>query len=134
MKFRVKTKGHYDVIDITDKVQRMVDDSGVINGVVVIFVPGSTAAMTTIEYESGVIQDFINVLEKIAPEDFDYVHHSRWGDRNGGAHIKAALIGPDLNIPIEDGKLVLGTWQQVVLIDFDERPREREVMIKVMVD
>ncbi len=134
MKFRVKTKGHYDCVDITEKVQRRVDESGVKSGVVLLFIPGSTVAITTIEYEKGVIQDLINVLERVAPEDFDYLHHKRWGDRNGGAHIKSALMGTDLSIPVENGRLVLGSWQQVVVIDFDEKAREREVVVKIVKD
>ena len=132
MKFSVKTKGHYDCVDVTGQVQQMVNKSGVKAGLAVVFVPGSTAAITTIEYEEGVIQDLINLLERMAPEDFDYLHHQKWGDRNGGAHIKAGLIGPDLSVPVEKGILVLGTWQQVVLIDFDEKPRSREIVVKVI--
>ena len=98
----------------------------------VVFVPGSTAALTTMEYEEGSVEDVKAVLEKLAPEDADYQHHRRWGDRNGAAHIKSALIGADLVIPIEQGKLALGTWQQIVLIDFDERPRQRDVIVKLM--
>ena len=134
MRFKVQTKGHYDFIDITDRVAAAVAGSGVRSGVAVVFVPGSTAAVTTIEFESGVIEDLIAVFEKLAPEKAEYKHHLRWGDRNGAAHIKSALVGPDLTIPIEDGALALGTWQQVVLIDFDERPRAREVIVKTVPD
>lgn len=132
MRFKVKTQGHADFIDITAEVQNVVTQSGIKDGVVLIFVPGSTAAITTIEYEAGVIQDLVNVLEKVAPEDFDYLHHQKWGDHNGAAHIKAALIGPDLTVPLENGELILGSWQQIVLIDFDERPRQREIIIKII--
>jgi len=132
MTFQVKTKGHYDFVDITGEVIGEVSYAEVKDGVAVVFVPGSTAAVTTIEYEPGVINDLIKVLEKIAPAAADYEHHQAWGDSNGAAHIKSALIGPDLTVPVEDGKLVLGAWQQIVLIDFDERPRTREIIVKII--
>lgn len=128
----VKTKGHYDFVDITDKIQVCLQSADIKSGVAVLFVPGSTAALTTIEYEDGVMNDLKDVLEKIAPEDYDYKHHQKWGDHNGAAHIKSAIIGPDLTIPITDGKLDLGTWQQIVLIDFDEKPRTREIIVKII--
>ena len=134
MKFRVKTKGHYDFIDITNYIQQAVIAAKAQQGIALVFVAGSTAAITTLEYEQGVIKDLTNVLERIAPEDADYLHHQKWGDRNGAAHIKSALIGTDLNIPIENGRLILGSWQQVVLIDFDERPRDREIVVKIISD
>lgn len=132
MRFTVKTRGHYDFVDITDRVAAAVDRSGANEGAVVVFVFGSTAALTTMEYEEGLIADVREALEKVAPEDGGYHHHQRWGDRNGAAHIKSALIGTDLSIPIERGKLALGTWQQIVLIDFDERDRTREVIVKIL--
>lgn len=132
MKFSISTRGHYDFIDITGQVTALATKSKVKNGVAIIFVPGSTAAITTLEYEEGVISDLIKVLEKIAPEKGNYKHHLKWGDRNGAAHIKSALLGTDLTVPIENGKLGLGTWQQIVLIDFDEKPRKREVVVKVI--
>jgi secondary thiamine-phosphate synthase enzyme len=132
MEFTIETKGRYDFANITDKVISEVKKSGVKDGIAVIFVPGSTAAITTIEYEQGVIEDLKNVLENLAPENADYKHHEKWGDRNGAAHIKSALIGPDLTVPIKDGRLQLGTWQQITLIDFDERPRTRRIIIKAI--
>ena len=105
--------------------------SGIHDGLTVVFVSGSTAAITTIEYEPGVINDLKEVLEKIAPFGLDYEHHKRWGDNNGDAHIKSALIGPSLSVPIENSKLVIGTWQQIVLIDFDEKPRERKIIVNI---
>ena len=132
MKLTVPTKGHSDFVDITDRVAAAVEQSGITAGAAVVFVPGSTAALTTMEYEEGSVEDVKAVLEKLAPEDADYQHHRRWGDRNGAAHIKSALIGADLVIPIEHGKLALGTWQQIVLIDFDERARQRDVIVKLM--
>ena len=132
MKISVKTKGHNDVVDITSQVAEAINKIGLLDGVVLLFVPGSTASLTTIEYEEGVIQDLREVLEKIAPENFDYQHHQKWGDGNGAAHLRSALIGASLSVPFENGKLELGTWQQIVLIDFDEKPREREVIVKVV--
>lgn len=132
MKFTVQTKGHYDFIDITDKVAEVVDQSNVKGGIALIFIPGSTAAVATMEYEQGIIKDLINVFEKIAPENADYHHHKKWGDKNGAAHIKSALVGTDLVVPIENGQLQLGTWQQIVLIDFDEKPRTRKIIVTVI--
>lgn len=132
MKFKVQTKGHYDFVNITENVARAVKESHIETGVAVIFVPGSTAALTTMEYESGLIEDLKKVFESLAPETAEYKHHKRWGDKNGAAHIKSALIGADIVIPIVNKELQLGTWQQVVLIDFDERSRTREVIVQVI--
>ncbi|MEI6378206.1 MAG: secondary thiamine-phosphate synthase enzyme YjbQ [Candidatus Falkowbacteria bacterium] len=131
MEFAIDTKGHYDFINITPQVAQAVAASKIANGLVLVFIPGATAAITTMEYESGLIKDITATLEKIAPDNFDYAHHQRWGDHNGGAHIKAALIGPSLTVPLEDHQLQLGAWQQIVLIDFDETPRQRTVIIKI---
>ncbi len=133
MRFTIKTKGHYHFIDITDKVRKVVEDSGVKEGIVLVFIRGSTAALTIMEFEEGLIEDIKEALEKIAPEKGDYKHHLKWSDRNGAAHIKSALVGTDLVVPIESGELGLGNWQQVVLIDFDEKEREREVVVKCLV-
>jgi secondary thiamine-phosphate synthase enzyme len=132
VRFNVKTRGHTDIVDITAEVALAVRDSGVNDGVALVFVAGSTAAVSTIEFESGVLQDIKDVLERLAPEHADYRHHARWGDRNGAAHIKSAILGTDLTVPVEGGRPVLGTWQQIVLIDFDERARSREVVITVV--
>jgi len=132
MKFTIKTKGHYDFLNLTDRVANAVKSSGVTSGLACVFVVGSTAALTTMEFEDGIIQDIKKVLEELAPEKADYKHHQRWGDRNGAAHIKSALIGTDLTIPVENNELVLGTWQQITLIDFDEKPRTREVVVAVI--
>ena len=134
MKFSVRTNGGGEAIDITDKVRQAVGAAKMESGAVNIFVPGSTVAITTIEYESGVIQDLKNVLDKLAPVGADYEHHKKWGDHNGDAHIKAAIIGPDITVPIEGGQMALGIWQQIVLIDFDERPRQREILVKILVE
>jgi secondary thiamine-phosphate synthase enzyme len=132
MTFSVKTRGFNDVIDITERVQKMVKKSGVKDGLCLVSSPGSTCGITTIEYESGLIEDLKRALERVAPMSEDYEHCKKWGDCNGYAHVRSALLKPFLAVPIEDGKLVLGTWQQIVLCDFDNRPREREVMVKVI--
>jgi secondary thiamine-phosphate synthase enzyme len=125
------TTGKTDLIDITRDVCARILESGIAEGSVLIFVPGSTAALTTLEYESGVIEDLKEAIARLAPESLHYRHDARWGDGNGYSHVRAALLGPSLTIPIIEGKLALGTWQQVVLCDFDNRPRKRQVIIQV---
>ena len=127
----LKTSGDTDVIDITSQVIRKVTESGIIEGQVLLFVPGSTASITTIEYESGVVQDLKEAVERLAPEGIFYRHDARWGDGNGYAHVRAALLGPSLTVPLIDGLLVLGTWQQIVLVDFDNRPRDRKILVHI---
>jgi secondary thiamine-phosphate synthase enzyme len=100
--------------------------------VVFLFVSGSTAALTTIEYEQGVVNDLIRTIEKIAPQNIAYQHNLRWGDGNGYSHVRASLLGPSLNIPVTNKKLLVGAWQQIVLLDFDNRPREREVVVQII--
>lgn len=129
--FRVKTKGFNDVINITDRVENIVEESGVDNGICLIFVAGSTAGISAIEYEKGVIDDLKELFEKIAPRKGSYHHEKAWHDGNGYAHARAGLLNPSLTVPIENGKLLLGQWQQIVLIDFDNKERERTVIIKV---
>ena len=130
MRFTISTKGFTDVIDITSRVAEIVKKSKVREGICLISCPGSTAGITTIEYEPELLKDFKEFLEKIAPSDKEYRHDKVWGEKNGFSHIRSSLIKPFLAVPIENGKLVLGTWQQCVLIDFDNRPREREVIVK----
>ncbi len=125
------TTGKTDLIDITREVAARVSDTDIVEGSVMVFVPGSTAALTTIEYESGVIEDLREAIARLAPENLHYRHDARWGDGNGHSHVRAALLGPSLTIPVIEGKLVLGTWQQVILCDFDNRPRERQVVVQV---
>lgn len=127
----VQTTGKTDIIDITALVSEEIMKSSINNGTVSLFVPGSTGALTTIEFESGVINDLRAAIDRIAPEDMSYEHDKRWGDGNGYSHVRAALIGPSLSIPIIGGKMALGTWQQIVLLDFDNRPRERRVLVQV---
>lgn len=121
-----------DVHDLTSEVRRVVARSGVSSGQVLVFVPGSTGALTTIEYESGVIQDLIRAVDRLVPRDMHYDHDARWGDGNGYAHVRAALFKPSLTLPVHGGEVVLGVWQQVVLLDFDNRPRDRRVVVQVM--
>jgi secondary thiamine-phosphate synthase enzyme len=129
---QIKTRGESDIIDITGKVQEKVYTAQVTNGSLLLFISGSTAALTTIEAESGVVNDLRKAIERIAPETIPYEHDRRWGDGNGYAHVRSALIGPSLTIPIVSKNMLLGTWQQIVLLDFDNRPRNREVVIQIM--
>ena len=126
-KITLSTRGHSDMIDITGRIEEFVDESGVEDGIVSIFVQGSTGAVTTIEYEPNLVKDFINAMEKIAPSDISYEHGKTWNDDNGHSHVRASIIGSSETIAIRDGHLVLGTWQQVVVIDFDTSPRDRVV-------
>jgi len=132
MRFTLSTKGFTDIIDITSRVSEVVKKSKVREGICLISCPGSTAGITTIEYEPELLKDFKEFLEKIVPSDKEYHHDKVWGEKNGFSHIRSALIKPFLAVPIEEGKLVLGQWQQIVLIDFDNRPREREIKVKVI--
>lgn len=127
----VRTTAKTDIIDITPEISREVKESSIVNGSVTVFVPGSTAAVTTIEFESGVINDLEKAIDRMAPEDIYYEHNERWGDGNGYAHVRAAMIGPSLHIPIVEGRMTLGTWQQIVLLDFDNRPRKRRIVVQI---
>ena len=128
----VRTRGQGDAHDITKHVASAVAASGIASGLAVAFVVGSTAAITTIEFEPGAISDFNGLLDRLAPRDADYRHHLRWGDDNGSSHVRAALLGPSLTVPVVDRALVLGTWQQIMLLECDTQAREREVVIQVM--
>lgn len=132
--FVVETKGFTDVLDITPQVERIVSASGVGSGIVLAFTPGSTAGLTTIEYEPGAVSDLKDAVARIAPEGIAYAHDARWGDGNGFSHVRAALLGPSLALPVRGGALVTGTWQQIVLVDFDNRPRSRRVEVQVIGD
>ncbi|MEK7342066.1 MAG: secondary thiamine-phosphate synthase enzyme YjbQ [Candidatus Binatota bacterium] len=131
-KFTEKSQGFCDIIDITAKVQERIQKEQVRNGLATLFVSGSTAALTTIEYEPGLVQDLKELLERLIPSNKKYHHDDRWGDDNGFSHLRASLFGPSLQIPVESGRLLLGTWQQIVLVDFDNRPRTREIMVQIM--
>ncbi len=126
------TSSKTDIIDITPEVEGRVSSSGIENGNLLLFVSGSTASLTTIEYESGVINDLKRAIERIAPQDIQYEHDRRWGDGNGYSHVRAALVGASLYIPVRESRLLLGTWQQIVLLDFDNRPRKREVQVQIL--
>lgn len=126
------TRGHCDIRDITPDVARLVQESGLANGIVTIFTPSSTSGLTTIEYESGALADLERLLDEIIPPDRDYKHNLRWGDGNGHSHVRAALIGPSITVPFVEGRLQLGTWQQLVFLDFDNRPRHRELVIQIL--
>ncbi len=127
-----RTNGFTDMHDITDELRSCLRASRMHRGTMTVFVPGSTAGITTIEYEPGVIQDLRDAIERAAPQTLQYRHDARWGDGNGFAHVRAALLGASISIPINDKELQLGTWQQVVLVDFDNRPRNREVIIQIV--
>jgi secondary thiamine-phosphate synthase enzyme len=126
-----QTSSETDIIDITAQVARKVAESGLTEGQVVIFVPGSTAAVTTVEYESGVVRDLQETIERLVPTGILYRHDARWGDGNGYAHVRAALLGPSLAVPLVKGRLMLGTWQQIVLVDFNNEPRDRKVLVSI---
>jgi secondary thiamine-phosphate synthase enzyme len=128
---RLQSKGNSDIIDITSQVAIQVAEAGISHGTVTLFLTGSTAGITTIEYEPGLVSDFKAVWERIAPRDVPYGHDQRWGDGNGYAHIRASLLGASLVIPVADKRLVLGTWQQIVVVDFDNRPRSRQVVVQI---
>ncbi len=128
----LRTQGNADVQDITSQVERAVKDSGLQAGIVTVFCPGSTGGLTTIEYESGVVTDLQQILDEIAPPGRDYRHHLRWGDDNGHSHVRAALVGPSLTVPFVEKHLTLGTWQQIVFIDFDTSARSRRLVLQIL--
>jgi secondary thiamine-phosphate synthase enzyme len=128
----ISTKGFSDIIDITDRVDSVVGHSKIKDGLVTVFCPGSTGSITTIEYESGVLKDLQKAIEKVAPSDVPYEHDRRWGDGNGFSHVRAALMKPSLSVPLIKGRLSLGTWQQIVFIDFDNRSRNRSLLVHII--
>ncbi|MDK2834861.1 MAG: hypothetical protein PWP63_1948 [Methanolobus sp.] len=125
------TKGDTDIIDVTSRVTGIVTSSGIKDGIVLVFAPGSTAAITTIEYEPGLVFDLREALERLVPGDMYYKHHERWHDGNGHSHIRASLLGQSRSFPVVNGDIVLGTWQQIIFIDLDNRPRSRRVLVQV---
>ncbi|NHI83726.1 MAG: YjbQ family protein [Candidatus Thorarchaeota archaeon] len=129
-----QTRGDCDIIDITERVEEIVEKSKFRNGICTVFVPGSTASVTTIEYEDGLLKDFPDAMDRLVPEDIVYEHHLRWRDGNGHSHIRSSILGPSIAIPFVDGRLTLGTWQQIVLCDFDNRPRSRKVEVMLLGD
>ena len=128
----ISTRGHSDIVDITVQVQDLLTGSGLKEGQITVFASGSTAAVTTIEYEPGLLRDIPEILDRIAPEGASYHHDATWGDGNGNSHVRAALIGASLTVPFISGQLLLGTWQQIVLIDCDNRSRQRKVPIQLI--
>ena len=128
----LSTQGNTEMRDLSTQVRRVITDSGVHAGIATLFTPSSTSALTTIEFEPGALDDLRRALDEIAPPGRDYRHNLRWDDGNGHAHLRAALLGPSLSVPIVDGQLALGTWQQVLFIDFDVRPRQREIVVQVV--
>ena len=133
-RLQLSTSGQGDAHDITTKAAAALKESGLKSGVMTVFVTGSTAAVTTIEFEPGAVSDFNRLFEELAPRRGEYRHHLRWGDDNGSSHVRAALLGPSLTVPFAGGTLLLGTWQQIMLIEFDTRPRKREIVIQIMGD
>jgi len=131
-KISLETKGHCDIIDITHQVEQQVAETGINSGTVTLFVSGSTAGISTIEFESGLLSDFEGMWERNVPKNITYAQDRRWGDGNGYSHVRASLLGASLVVPFNDKRLTLGTWQQIVLVDFDNRPRSRQVMVQVM--
>ncbi len=128
----LKTKGSTDVQDITPHVDGIIDKSKIRNGIASIFCPSSTRALTTIEFENGCISDLRRLFDEILPVEREYAHNARWGDGNGHSHVRAALLGPSLTVPFVDSRLTLGTWQQIIYLDFDNRPRDRRLVVQVI--
>ncbi len=128
----LSTDGNCDVLDITKEVEQAVEGSPISSGTVTVFAKGSTAGITTIEYESGAVNDLKETFSKLVPEDGFYAHNARWGDGNGHSHIRASLLGPSLSVPFRSSRLTIGTWQQIIFVDFDNRSRSREVIVQIV--
>ncbi len=128
----VSSQGVCDLIDISPQVEATLAESKIKNGLVTVFVAGSTAGVTTIEYEPGLVEDFKKLMERLVPQRESYAHDSKWGDGNGFSHIRASLLGPSVSVPVKDSQMQIGTWQQITVVDFDNRPRDRKVVIQVM--
>lgn len=130
--FELSTQGFTDIHDVTDRVAEAVSGAGLAEGLATVFTPGATASVTAIEYESGAVADLRRAIERLAPEGPEYSHDARWGDGNGFSHVRSALVGPSLAVPVADGRLVLGTWQQIVVVCHDNRPRTRRVVVGLL--
>jgi secondary thiamine-phosphate synthase enzyme len=130
----LQSKGHCDIIDVTSQVEQQVAGAGINNGTVTLFITGSTAGVSTIEFESGVLSDFQDMWERNVPKNIPYQHDRAWGEGNGYSHVRASLLGASLVIPFSDKKLALGTWQQIVVVDFDNRARSRQIVLQIMGD
>ncbi|MGA9841776.1 MAG: secondary thiamine-phosphate synthase enzyme YjbQ [Nitrososphaeraceae archaeon] len=131
---QIKSKGENDMIDITQQTEALVREGNIQDGVITVFVTGSTAAVTTIEYEPGLRRDFPKMLSRVAPNDIEYEHDNTWHDGNGHSHVRASLVGPSLTIPFRNRSLMLGTWQQIVLVEMDIRPRQRNIIIQIIAE
>lgn len=129
---KLKTEGDNQVIDITESIAEHVSGSGLKNGAVTVFIPGATGGITTIEYEPGLVKDIKTLFERIAPQKGEYAHNLTWGDGNGCSHVRASLLGPSITIPFINKKLQLGKWQQVIVVDFDNRPRSRDIIVQII--
>ena len=129
---KIKSRGETDIINITGEVENAVQKSKIKSGIATVFVFGATAGLTTVEYESGLVSDLKEAFEKWAPRQGEYAHNLKWADGNGFSHVRASLLGPSLTVPFQGGRLTLGTWQQIILIDFDNRPRSREIVLKII--
>jgi secondary thiamine-phosphate synthase enzyme len=132
VRFSIPTQGTCDLKEITREVAEAIRDSGITEGIVTVFIAGATAGVTTIEFESGAVRDFQDFIERTIPSDGVYLHNERWGDGNGFSHVRAASLGPSLTVPFRDRELLLGTWQQIVVVDFDNVPRHREVILQIL--
>jgi len=131
-RLKFDTSGEVEIVDLTDKIKKAVGESGVKEGIGLVFVPGATGAIIAIEYEEGLLKDFPRMLERVAPKGIEYLHHLKWHDDNGHSHVRASLLGPDLSFPISEGKPVLGTWQQIAFVELDTRPRQRTIIVKIV--
>ena len=129
---KISSKSENDIIDITEQVADVISESGISNGTITVFVSGSTGAITTIEYEPGLVKDFPEMLSRVAHDDINYEHEQRWHDGNGRSHVKASLVGPSLTIPFKDGQLLLGTWQQIVFLELDTKARTRTLVLQII--
>ena len=129
---QLSTKGNADIVDVTDNVSSIVSDSGISSGIVTIFTPSATSALTSIEYEPGCISDLRRLFEEIIPQNRDYSHNLRWGDGNGHSHVRAALLKASFTVPFVNQRLTLGTWQHIIFVDFDNRSRRRELVLQIM--
>ena len=130
----LRTKREGEIVDITDRIRGIIDEAELDNGVAFLFVPGSTGALTTIEYEPGLLSDFPNALERLVPRGIPYEHEKRWHDGNGHSHVRASLLGPDLSVPFQKRKLLLGTWQQIIFVELDVKPRDRTIIVQLIGD
>ncbi len=128
----VETGGDGDILELTQDIQNQINSSGINDGVVTIFTPSATSGITTLEFEPGCVEDLQRLFNEIIPPEQNYAHNQRWGDGNGHSHIRAGLIKPSLTVPIVEGKMTLGTWQSIILVDFDNRPRERNLVVQIM--